>query len=114
MCLTRVSVRDPLVLSSLLEAGRSLSIAKLKCFNLKMTTAVNCYGNVGSWQSVGQDEVSVDVDRGRLFFSCCLRVWRPVLIEHHVVIRGNLTFSETDGNIPSQANAAGDGNVEDD
>lgn len=48
MFLTRVSVHDLLVPNFSPEVGHSFPVAKLSYFGLKMTTAVDCYGNVGS------------------------------------------------------------------
>lgn len=61
---------DPSVLIFLPKAGHSLSIAKLAYFNLKMTTAVDRYARVGSWQSVDQDEAAARVHRCLHSFPC--------------------------------------------
>lgn len=98
--LTSVSAWDLSVLSFLLEALLSLPIAKRLRFGLRMTTAVDCYWSVGSWQSVSQDEVGVGVYRGCVSFSYCFYVWWPMLKTHHVVVPWSWTPSETDCSIP--------------
>lgn len=81
----RISAGDLSVLSFLLLAGHSLSIAKIACFDLKVTPTVNCYGIVGSWQIVDQDNIGVGFDLSLLSFSCGLQVWRPILLARHAV-----------------------------
>lgn len=48
--------QDPLVLSFLSETELSSATAKLAFFGLKMTTSVDCYGSLGSRQSVDREE----------------------------------------------------------
>lgn len=52
---SRVPARASSVSSSLPEVGNSLPIEKLLYFDLRMTTAINSEGSVGSWQSVNYD-----------------------------------------------------------
>lgn len=77
-------------------AGHSLMSVKLACFDLKMATAVSCYGNVGSFQSMGKNKADAGSDLGCLSFSCCLRVWLTLLLARHLVVQGKLASSETD------------------
>lgn len=58
--------------------------------------AVDCYKSIGSWQNEDKDGMAVGFNIDRLRFSCCCHIWRPVSITRHVVLQGNLTYSETD------------------
>lgn len=112
---TRVSVCGPSYLSFSPEAGHFLPIAKRICFHLKITTAIDCCGGVGSLRSMGLGEVGSGVDCDLFSFKCCLHGWRPSLLAHHVVLCGNLTLSEMDYNIPRRQmqRVMGDRSVED-
>lgn len=65
-------------------------IAKQACFDLNMTTAVNCYGSVGSWQKVDQEEVGGGVNCGLFFFSCFLPIVANVASTSRVNTRENI------------------------
>lgn len=95
----KVSAHDSSILSFSPKAAHSSLIAKLSCFKLKMTTAIGSYEGVCSWQSVNQDEVDVDGDRGRHSYLYCLCLWRPKFLALQVVLQSNLFSSETDFDI---------------
>lgn len=100
ICLTRISARDLSFLRFLLDSEHSLPVTKLACFDLIMTTAVNCCGNIHFWQSADQEKVAADVERGLLLFSCSNHIWWPMLLLCHVVVQGSITSSKTNLKIP--------------
>lgn len=95
ICLVRVPARDPSVLFYLPEAGNSSTITKLVCFDLNITTDVDCYGNVSCGQSRGHYEVGISTCVWCVFSSCFLHEWRSRLKMRHNVVQGNLTSLKT-------------------
>lgn len=57
-----------LFLFFLSEVGYSLPTSKLLRYDIRMTTAVDCHGRLGSLKSVNQDTMDVSVDLDRLSF----------------------------------------------
>lgn len=113
ICLKTVLALDLPVLSFSRELGQSLLTAKLTSFDLKIKTAVNRYGIVGSSQSVGQDKVGFGFELGCSFFSHCFCVWRSMLLANQAVLQSNFTSNETDYKITLQVDEASDGGVVD-